>query len=247
MTPEKFATNVTNAYEDERGIFANRVNAEELVPQNCSNKEKALFLFYVLQLDYATKSQKLYEGANRLFLDNRNFFKPSYILNLAQKDLEKALKTYLRPRYINEAKRRYKANSSLLMAKYDSDPRKIFEKSRSARKSLKRVGEFRGFGPKIGNFFVRTMINVFNYDFKDIDQILPPVDVHDVRIAHLMGYVESDSMTQQNVQKVKELWSKSCKEAGVSWLTFDKALWLLGSEGRPKTKSEILKLIGMQD
>lgn len=243
MIPAEFASQVCSAYLHNLKIFKNKVNAEDLIPANCSNNEKALFLFYVIQLDYATKSQRLYEGANKLFRKKRTFFIPNYILNLSQKKLEEFLVKYLRPRYINEAKKRYKQNSQLLKSKYNGDPREIFEKSKTAQDALNKVGEFRGFGPKIGNFFVRTMINVFAYAYDDVEDILPPVDIHDVRIAYLMGYVKSDSMAQKNVTEVKKLWSNACKKAGVSWLVFDKALWLLGSEGQPKSKGDVLQML----
>lgn len=104
-------------------------------------------------------------------------------------------------------------------------------------------GFLQKFGPKIGTFFVRTMINNFSYNFPDMELILPPVDIHDVRIAYLLGYTETDQMTQKNINFVKRLWSEACVKSGDSWLIFDKALWLLGSEGKPKTKADILNLI----
>ena len=58
-----------------------------------------------------------------------------------------------------------------------------------------------------------------------------------------MGYTQSKEMTQDNINKVKKVWNTACKDAGVSWLTFDKALWLLGSEGKPSNKKEILELL----
>ena len=130
-----------------------------------------------------------------------------------------------------------------MKSEYESNPTLIFTNSITAKEALKKVLEFRGFGPKIGNFFVRTMVNTFSYEYSDIENILLPVDIHDVRIAYLMGYIESDKMTQKNIKMTKELWSKACKETGESWLTFDKALWLLGSEGMPKSKSDILLLL----
>jgi len=105
--------------------------------------------------------------------------------------------------------------------------------------------DFRGFGPKIGNFFVRTMINTFGYKYKDIDTILPPVDVHDVKIAYLLGYTDSDQMSEKNINTVKKLWNEACIKSGESWLIFDKALWLLGSEGNPRSKEDILNLINV--
>jgi len=246
MRPEEFAQEVVNAYEEGRGVFSNRVNAEDLVPQKASDLEKARFLFYVTQLDYATRSQRLYAGAKQFFEEQgSSAFNPHQILDLSERELTKRLEKYIRPRYINEAVRRWKVNSQVLTQKYDGDPRLIFKKSESAGEVLEKVGEFRGFGPKIGNFFVRTMINTFGYKFKDIEEILPPVDTWDVKVAYLLGYLDSAEMSSRNVIKAKEFWSNACRASGVSWLIFDKALWLLGSEGKPKTKSDIETLLSV--
>lgn len=248
MQPETFVKLVVTAYKNNKGIFSKKkINAEDLVPKTTSNIKKALFLFYVIQLDYAIKSQNLYAGARRLFLHNPSFFTPDYISNLSSDKLAKILKKYLKPRYINEAIKRYKENSQILLAKYSGDPRKIFKEHKSAKEVLKSLRNFRGFGPKIGNFFIRAMINTFNYHYDDIEELLPPVDVHDVRVAYLLGFVSSSEMTGKNINKVKKLWSCACKKAKISWLVFDKALWLLGSEGRPKSKKEIYKLLGHEN
>ncbi len=242
MEPEEFVKIVVNRYEKFSGIFKDHKNAEDLTP-NTDEITKALFLFYVIQLDYATKSQKLYEGAKLLFKDVTDFFNPDFILNLSSEELKDYLKKYLKPRYINEATVRYKENSKKLKKEYASNPLLIFSNSTTAKEALKKTLEFRGFGPKIGNFFVRAVVNTFNYAYSDIESILPPVDVHDVRLAFLMGYIESEKMTHKNINHTKELWSNACKKGNVSWLTFDKALWLLGSEGKPKTKEDIFKLL----
>lgn len=244
MDPADFVKKVVNSYNNSIGVFSNKINAEEHIPFGLDNRDKATFLFYVIQLDYATKSQRLYEGALKLYKDNADFFKPQAILSYEDSILEEILRNYLHPRYINEAIKRYLLNSQKLIEEYDSDPTNIFKNSSTAKEFLKKVRDFRGFGPKIGNFYVRTMINTFNLDFPDTEDILPPVDVHDVRIAHLLGYIDSDIMSQKNINNVKNIWSKACKEAKESWLVFDKALWLLGSEGSPKSKEDILTLLG---
>ena len=243
MTPENFVKLVVTKYQNFEGIFAKHKNAEDLVP-NTDDITKALFLFYVIQLDYATKSQNLYEGARRLFDINPQFYSPKFINATTENELQKYLKKYLKPRYINEAVKRYKENSVKLGTQYDSNPLLIFRNSNSAKKALAKTREFRGFGPKIGNFFVRTMINTYNFTYPDVEDILPPVDVHDVRITYLMGFIKSDKISQKNIRLTKNIWSTACKKTGISWLTFDKALWLLGSEGKPKSREDILKLLG---
>lgn len=243
MKPEEFVKKVVEQYLNNRGVFEKKVNAEELIPNGMSDLQKSLYIFYVLQLDYAMKSQILYNGANKLHKENSEFFTPKYITTITNESLEKYLKEYLHPRYINEAINRYKLNTAVLLEKYNGDPRNIFLNTTEAQVVIKRIKDFRGFGPKIGNFFIRTMINTFEYSYKDIESILPPVDIHDIRIAYLLGYTNTDEMTPKNIKFVKELWNKACIDSKSSWLVFDKALWLLGSEGKPKSKEEILNLI----
>lgn len=243
MKPEDFVTQVVDCYTQGRGIFANKINAEELIPKNLNPLKKSQYIFYVLQLDYAMKSQILYKGGQALCKLQPDFFTPISIKKLSDDDLGKQLKENLHPRYINEAVKRYRHNTAVLMDVYLGDPRKIFTASKSCTEILTRLKAFRGFGPKIGNFFVRTMINTFKYDYADIDLMLPPVDIHDVRIAYLMGYTKTSQMTEKNITFVKRLWRDACLKAAKSWLVFDKALWLLGSEGKPKDINSILKLL----
>ena len=243
MTPQEFVSKMIDNYNHNTGIFSTKVNAEELIPADLDDLHKSLFVFYVLQLDYAMKSQILYKGANKLYLENNQFFTPNYIVSLPEHLLATALHTYMHPRYINEAVRRYSHNTAVLIHNYGGDPRKIFENTLYCQAIIKRLRDFRGFGPKIGTFFVRTMINTFAYSYADIDTILPPVDVHDVRITYLLGYIETDQMTQKNINIVKNLWSKACIDTHNSWLIFDKVLWLMGSEGKPKNKEDVLNLL----
>ncbi len=243
MRPEDFVKKVVTQYTNNRGIFKNKINAEELIPSNIADLERALYIFYVLQLDYAMKSQILYKGARELYKENDKFFTPNYITKLSRESLTNYLKQYLHPRHINEAIKRFQINTAVLIEKYDGDPRKIFENVDSCQYIIKSLKDFRGFGPKIGNFFVRTMINTFDYKYKDIDTVLPPVDVHDVKIAYLFGYTNSDQMSEKNINAVKKLWNEACIKSGESWLIFDKALWLLGSEGKPTSKENVLDLL----
>jgi len=242
MRSSEFAKRVVELMERREGIFANRLNVEDWVPTDLDAKGKANYLFFLTQLDYAIKSTLLYEGARKLYAINPKFFSPEVILGFSEAELSKTLATYLRPRYINEAVFRYRANSQKLIQLYQGDPRNIF-KVGDAPAILKKVWEFRGFGPKTGNLFFRSMVTTFEMNLTNIDSVLQPVDIHDVRIAKLMGFVESDQMSERNVKLVKETWSTACREAKVNWLVFDKALWLLGSIGKPTSCEDVMRLL----
>jgi len=243
MKPEEFVNLTVRAYNQSKSVFANKINAEELVPKELSPLRKSQYIFYVLQLDYAMKSQILYRGAQELTKRIPDFFTPEYLSKTPEYAIKKLIQEYLHPRYINEALLRYRHNTEVLLDSYSGNPRSIFTSSTSCQEAQKRLKEFRGFGPKIGSFFIRTMINTFGYAYADIDGMLPPVDVHDVRIAYLLGYTKSPEMTAKNINLVKRVWRDACIKAGQSWLVFDKALWLLGSEGHPKNLSELVGLL----
>jgi len=245
ITPEDFVKATVKCFKNGFGIFANKVNVEDFVPKNKTDREKALFLFYVVQLDYATKSQKLYEGATKLIEDMPNFFSPNIILKFTSEELLNICVKYLKPRYPNEAYSRYRINSKLLLEKYKGNPLEIINSSKTAKEALRKVLEFRGYGNKTGNLLLRTLISVFNPAFEDIQEVLPPVDIHDVRIAYLLGFTENKEMTDKNINDVKIIWNEACQKARENWITFDRALWLLGSQGQPKTKDDVLKHVGI--
>lgn len=232
LTPEQLVKLITTAYQNKRGVFANRINAEDHIPKRITPRQKALFLFYVIQLDYAMKSQKLYNGAKEMWNFSNKYFEPKFILKTTNQQLAKLLNKYLKPRYINEAVKRWKINSQILLDKYKGSPKNIFMDTNDAIEVYSRIKEFRGFGPKIGNFFFRSMVNTFNFELTNIEEITQPVDMHDVRLTYQWGLINSKKMTQKNIKKVKEIWQKACKDAKISWLVFDRALWILGSEGK---------------
>ena len=243
IEPSKFVSKLCEMYENREGVFEDHKNVEDFVPNNVSKIAQSLFLFYLTQLDYTIKGQGLYQGAKKLFSINSQFFTPEHILELENDSLGQILRSYLKPRYPNEAIKRYKLNSDLLIEKYGGNPLLIFSESKMSQEALRKIYEFRGFGPKIGNLFFRASVSFFKFSYPDLNDVFQPVDIHDVRIAYLLGYVDKNEMNPKNIQVVKEIWRSACKEANANWITFDRALWLFGSEGKPKSLQDIIDLL----
>lgn len=229
--PNELVAMITDAFMERRGVFQNLVNAESLIPNGTSPHEKALFLFYVIQLDYATRSQILYQRAQYLWSRAKIIFTPEYQCRLNKYALSTMIEGYLRPRYPKEALRRWRTNSKLLLTQFKSDPRNIFLTSADALAVIHNIYIFRGFGPKIGNFFFRSMVNTFKFELSNIEEVTPPIDIHDVRLTYEWGLIDSAEMSRKNIARVKQLWQNACKQCRISWLVFDRALWILGSEG----------------
>lgn len=247
MKPSEFVKILVDRFQKRVGVFKNQINAENWVPKNSSKIEQALFLFYTISLDYSIKSQFFYQRARQLFSKDKKLFSPQYVSKLSGADLLNKIILKLRPRYPKEAALRFEINSCKLLELCGGNPLKIFSKSKSAQEVLDKIYQFRGFGPKISNFFFRAMANYFQFNYPDIEKILPPVDVHDIRIAYLLGYIKSPKVSQKNTTVTKMLWSQACKKANISWLVVDRALWILGSEGQPKSKKDIFTLLRILD
>lgn len=226
---DEIAKLIVDSYDKGLGVFTEKSNLEDIVPKGAEDLEKSLFLFYVTQIDYATNSKRLNVNAARAFNQNIEFFNPSYIANIGEATVKDILKM-IGPRYINEAVVRWQVNSRNLLEKYDGDPRNIFHNT-SARIVLDKVLKFRGFGSKTGNFFFRTMVDTFGYNYSDLDEIEQPVDRHDIRLTWEWGYLQSSEVTDRNVREVKKLWKDVCIRTGINWIKLDKAMWLIGSKG----------------
>lgn len=244
-SPEQIVVDICNAYNKNIGVFVEKTNAEDLVPATTKDLQ-VQFLFWIIQMDYATKSSKLYENANKLFGKNDSWLIPDYILNMPEEQLLTFIKTNFKPRYANEIVKRFKMNAKKLKNEYSGRAINIINSSKNAVELLKKIKEFRGFGDKLANFLLRTYTDLLKLNFYDIDQVLPPVDVHDVRLTYEWGFINNKEMTQTNINSVKRLWSNACKNTKSSWITFDKALWLIGSKGKrtEDTKQDYLFNIG---
>lgn len=224
------AAEICEQYDKGLGVFARKVNAEDLAP-NTILEDKIQFLFWVIQMDYATKSASLYKNANDLWWESPNWIDTKSMLSLSDGVRENLIKSKLKPRYAAEISKRFKVNAALLEQEYNGLAMNMVKQSVSANDLLERIKKFRGFGAKLANYLLRTYVDLAELKFADIDEILPPVDVHDVRLSYEWGLLENKEMTDKNISDTKQIWSSACKKAGVSWVKFDKALWLIGSEG----------------
>lgn len=222
---------IVRAYEKDCGVFTKKVNAEDMIPKTTKNNQ-VQFLFWVIQMDYATRSSNLYDNSLRLWKENKSWIDTKFLLSLDKSELTSLISTKLKPRYKNEIVKRFRTNARKLRDDYSNQAINIVKRSKSARELLSNIKQFRGFGPKLGNFLTRTYIDLLKPDYPDINEILQPVDIHDIRLTYEWGLIKSKKMTKRNIDKVKSLWNKACKKAGISWITFDKALWLIGSVGQ---------------
>jgi len=226
-SPEQVVKKLVREFRARKGVFQNRINVEDWVPDWANRKEKAVFLFLVTVLDYGMRSTILYQGANNLFKERRALSDLKKLSRTDERRLAGRLLQFLHTRFPNEAAKRWVANSQKLLADFHGDVFEIFNE-RSAVKVLENIYQFRGFGKKTGDLFFRSMVNTFKLFYSDVDKIPMPIDRHKLRLTYEWGFISQDEYHCPDRQKVDKIWKAACQKAGVSWLEFDRAFWIWG-------------------
>ena len=227
QTPEQIVKKLVEDFRARKGVFQNRINVEDWVPDWANKKEKANFLFLVTVLDYGMRSTILYQGANDLFKERRNLLDPKALSKTGEKELAKLLLQFLHVRFPNEAAKKWITNSQKLMAEFNGDVFKIFNKP-SAVAVLENIYQFRGFGKKTGDLLFRSTVNTFELSYPDIDNVPMPIDRHKLRLTYEWEFISKDEYNRKDRQRVDRIWKSACQKAGISWLEFDRAFWIWG-------------------
>lgn len=240
LSPEQVVENLVAAFRERKGVFRQRINIEDWVPEDLDKGQKAMFLFLTSVLDYGMRSTILYRGAQKLFAERPELLQPKILADFEESKgrLATLLLAYLHVRFPNEAATRWSLNCRLLLERFEGEVLKIFQE-KFALKVLDSIYLFRGFGRKTGHLFFRGMVNTFGLEYPDIDQVPMPIDRHKLRLTYEWGFISQDDYRKQNRKKAAEVWKEACRRAGISWLEFDRAFWIWGSSQvakRPKAK-----------
>lgn len=231
---------LVSAFEKREGVFADTKELlENQLPVGVTplSKEHANFLFFLISQDHGVKSAKLYERAKALYQHDPLLFHPG---NLAaqyeRENFEQAIGILqsLGVRYPKNGARVWVENAHALRDNYDSDARNIFVGDSTT--VMKRIRALLGFGPKTGGLLFRVFVGLGLYLPPDSASIPFPTDIHDTRIAALVGLAEipiaiTESTYSPYVKIAEEVWRRGSSEAAVNWFQLDRALWILGSKG----------------
>lgn len=235
---------VHKAFNQHEGLLAETSDlVENQIPDGVRplSKEHALFLFYIVANDHGMKSSRLYAHAKFLFLECQDLFEPHEIIrNFTDPEDPKLIEAtgkYLGTRYPKETAKSWYLNSKELLKKYKGNPINLFQSTSDARVLIKRIRDFRSYGPKIGGMLLRAAIGLGFSKVTGIEEVLVPVDIHDSRISFLTGILKTTSGSEYKlnyyayVTQVQKMLLNTCNLLGLEWLDTDRALWLIGSRG----------------
>jgi endonuclease III len=235
---------LADAFARGNGLLAEKSDlVENQVPDGASpgSAEHATFLFFVVCHDHGVRSRDLYRRAKVAYSERPWLFSaPDVIERFAGPDdagLVEATVSNIGVRYPREGARRWYLNALRLLLEYDGRADRLFRSTSDATDLLKKICSFRGYGPKTGGMLLRAAVGLGLAQVDRQQEVLVPVDIHDARIASYTGILTTspapadEAAFRAYVPLVQRALRDSCREARVSWLDVDRALWLIGSRG----------------
>jgi endonuclease III len=235
----KIAGRLFNQFYNRQGFFANYSMPEYVLPKNLreGSREHALFLTYVISIDYMTDAVRLWKksrGAYELYPER---FTPEKILKVSPRTVENFVKE-LGARYYSNAARTWVKISGVLTEKYDEDPRNITKEPLEIVELKKRLKDFPYLrGNKLANFYIRAMGETGLLKVKNLDELDVPVDKQVARFTIYTGVLRLLSeqfvgCAQENPLRnlIEEAWRNAAKTLGTAPWKLDEPIWTVGSK-----------------
>jgi hypothetical protein len=212
---------------------------EYQLPRNLAagSREHALYLTYVISIDYMTDAEKLWSKARGAYELYPERFTPGKISTVSERTLEAFLRR-LGARYAPSAVKTWKKISTILTEKYGGDPRNITLEPLTIDEIKDRLSGFPYLrGPKLSNFYIRVMGETGLFKVKDLDMLDIPVDKQIARFTVYTGVLKLDSGKFQGCVNddpfrsiIQRIWREAAKAINTSPWRLDEPMWNIGSK-----------------
>jgi len=223
LKAEKIANKLLTEFYNHKGIFESCSPPEYVLPRKMTegSREHALFLTYVISINYMTDSAQLWKksrGAYALFPER---FTPEKILKSSSQTVETFVKYLGARNYVNAAKTWIKI-SKMLAENYHGDPRNITKETLKITDIQKRLKLFPCLrGSKLSNFYIRVMGETGLFKIKNLSQLNIPVDKQVARFTicsgvlklvskHFVGCAHEEPLREL----LEEVWRNAAKTLG---------------------------------
>jgi len=235
----RIAGRLFEQFYNRKGIFKDYSMPEYVLPRNLKerSREHALFLTYVISIDYMTDAEKLWKksrGAYELYSER---FTPEKILKVSPRTVETFVRQ-LGARFGSNAASIWIKLSKVLTDKYDGDPRNITPEVLSIQEIKKKLNEFPSLrGPKLSNFYIRAMGETGLLKVKNLDELDIPVDKQVARFTIYTGVLKL--LSEQFVgcaqdeplrSLIEEAWRHAAKALSTAPWKIDEPIWTVGSK-----------------
>jgi len=244
----KIAETLLGLFYRRKGFFEGYSMPEYILPRNLGkgSREHALYLTYVISVDYMTDAEDLWRRSRRAYELYPERFEPAGVL---------ALDTWTLQRFVREVGARFPSAgadtwrriSKILLEKYNGDPRNITRQPLTIEEIKGRLDEFPYLrGNKLSNFYIRAMgenelLKVRNFDELDI-----PVDKQVARLTIYTGVLELLSERFEGCvhedplrSLIEKAWRNAAKAENTHPWKLDEPIWTIGSKLCTRRKCNI--------
>lgn len=235
----KIAERLFDQFYSQKGFFADYSMPEYVLPRNLKEgtKEHALFLTYVISIDYMIDAEKLWKrsrGAYELYPER---FTPETILEISPRTVENIVKG-LGARFYSNAAKTWIKISRMLVDKYGGDPRKITSQPLTIEEVKEKIDEFPYLrGPKLNNFYIRVMGETGLFKLKNLDELDIPVDKQVARFTMYTGVLRllneqfTGCVHEEPIRSlIEEGWRNAAIKLDIPPWKLDEPIWTIGSK-----------------
>jgi endonuclease III len=207
------------------------------------SKEHALYLTYVISVDYMTDADKLWKKSRKAYESKPEKFRPEVILNLGNRILQRFVRD-IGARFPSNGAKTWKTISRILLEKYDGDPRNITRRPLSIGEIKDKLKEFPYLkGGKLSNFYIRAMgenklFKITNFDEHDIsvDQQVARFTVYTGVLQLISDRFEGCVHKDPFKDLIENAWRKAAKANNIPPWKLDEPIWAIGSKLCSKRK-----------
>jgi endonuclease III len=213
--------------------------SEYVLPRNLEKgtKDHALYLTFVISIDYMTDAEKLWKKARGMYELYPDRFTPKKILELSKSSVESIVKE-LGARFYKSGASTWKAISRILSEKYAGDPRNIAPEPLDIAEVKKRLKAFPYLrGNKLSNFYIRVMGETGLFKLKNLNELDIPVDKQVARFTLYTGVLKLLSenfigCAQDEPLRglIEEAWRNAARELKTAPWKLDEPIWTTGSK-----------------
>lgn len=235
----KIAETLFDQFYNRKGVFKGYSMPEYVLPRDlkAGTREHALFLTYVISIDYMTDAEKLWRRSRGAYELSPEMFTPEKILKVSPTTVEDFVKN-LGARFYSNAAKIWIKTSQLLVDKYGGDPRNITNQLLTIEEIKEKINEFRSLrGPKLRNFYIRAMGETMLFKVKNLDELDIPVDKQVARFTMYTGVLKLLSEQFQGCihedplrSLIEEAWRSAAKKLGTASWKLDEPIWTIGSK-----------------
>ena len=235
---KQIAQELYSQFKDKTGFFKDYEMPEYIPPKGLdkSSREYALYLTYIIAIDFQTNAVKLWKRARSLYEDEPKFFDPELIVSLDNSTLRDIVRS-LGARYPSGGADGWKKISQILLNEYDGDPRNITKKPIRLKELRKKLNSFPYLrGKKLNTLYIRAMGESGLFKIEDFDKLSVAVDIQVARVTFYTGVLTIEGSYYGCIHHepirpmIENVWSEAAKKLSIPAWYLDEPLWSIGSK-----------------